>query len=301
MTAYDGAIKALVVEWSELLAQGRFADALTMFQVSEYSHSSIPTPEELAKLIAGYGWPEPYPSGEIFTLTPLLSRPDAEEVIRTWIQIDRDNQYGPEGFQGWIRYDLPLNGKRSFLTANFRLESVGADRMTLRFDALRVDWYEITLKYAKRTWDHESRLSSLPAEWQRELAALHRLESNVFNGAYLQFLSNCGRESYSYASRALKRIGALRTAAIVDLCQALVDEHFDCEGKSEDLAQLLPNPILGRDGQTIKEAGSVLPEPVIARIYELSFEIMNFPDDWSRLGFIHYRPYLEAERLSSGH
>jgi hypothetical protein len=272
-----------------------------MFPASDHSYSSIPTSEELEQLIAGYGRPEPYPSGELFAITPLLSRPDAEEVIRTWIQVDRDNQYGPEDFLGWVRYDVPLNGKRSFLTAKFRLECAGAERMTLKFPDIGVDWYEITLEYCKRTWAHDESLSSLPDDWQRELAALHRLESNVFNGAYLQFLSNCGRESYVYASQALKKIGAHKTGAIIDLCQSLVDEHFDCDAQGCDLNQLLPNPILGRDGKTIKEAGSVLPDTVLDRIYELSHEFMNFPNDWSRLGFIHYRPYLEGDRLGHGH
>ena len=41
----------------------------------------------------------------------------------------------------------------------------------------------------------------------------------------------------------------------------------------------------------------MLPQSVLERISELSYEFMNFPDDWPRLGFIHYRPYLESDRL----
>src|SRR5207245_11456193 len=100
-----------------------------------------------------------------------------------------------------------------------------------------VDWYDATTKYHKRTFPHECQLSSLPAEWQRELAALSRLEADVNNGAYLQFLSNWGRESYVYASQALKKIGARKMAAIIDRCQALVDEHFTSEGASHDQTQ----------------------------------------------------------------
>ena len=140
--------------------------------------------------------------------------------------------------------------------------------MTLKFPDIGVDWYEITGEYCKHTWAHDEKLSSLSDEWQRELAALHRLESNVFNGGILQFLSNCGREGYAYASQALKKIGALKTAAIIDLCLSLVDEHFDCDARSGDLNQLMPNPIIGRDGSVIKEAGSVLPETVLDRISE---------------------------------
>jgi Domain of unknown function (DUF4375) len=89
-----------------------------------------------------------------------------------------------------------------------------------------VDWYEATGKYHERTLAHDGHLASLPAEWQRELAALWRLEADVNNGAYLQFLSNWGRDSYEYASRALRKIGAHKMAAIVDRCQALCRRAF---------------------------------------------------------------------------
>jgi hypothetical protein len=79
-----------------------------------------------------------------------------------------------------------------------------------------MDWYEITGKYHQKAGGRA--LSSLPEEWQRELAAVWRLEADVNNGAYLQFLANWGRESYVYASQALKKIGAQKMGAIVDGC-----------------------------------------------------------------------------------
>ena len=156
-----------------------------------------------------------------------------------------------------------------------------------------MDWYEAAEKYDRQTWEQDGRLSSLPADWQRELAALWRLDRNVNNGAYLQFLVNCGRESYDYASRALKRMGARKTAEIIDTCQSLIDEHFLCEGKSGDeLAVLLPNQIISREGKTIKEPGSVLPESVRDRISELSYEYMNYPEDFGPLAEGYFRPHL---------
>jgi hypothetical protein len=151
-------------------------------------------------------------------------------------------------------------------------------------------------KYHERTFEHDGRLSSLPAKWQRELAALWRLEADVNNGAYLQFLRNWGRENYIYASQALKRIGACQMADIIDRCQALVDEHFGSEEKSPDeLGQLLPNAVIDCQGKLIKDAGSVLPEPVVARIHELSYDFMGYPDDIARLGLKYYRPHIEAD------
>src|SRR5687767_8604146 len=59
-----------------------------------------------------------------------------------------------------------------------------------------MDWYEVTSRYHQRTLAHDAELSSLPEVWQRELAALWRLEADVNNGAYLQFLTNWRRENY---------------------------------------------------------------------------------------------------------
>ena len=159
-----------------------------------------------------------------------------------------------------------------------------------------VDWYNATEKYHMRTFPHEARLSSLPADWQRELAALWRLEADVNNGACLQVLENWGRESYVYASQALKKIGARKMADIVDRRQSLVDEHFEPEGKSLDvLRRLLPNPVIDSDGTLIKDVGSVLPDPIVERINELSYEFMKYPDDLSKLGLQYYRSNIEDD------
>jgi hypothetical protein len=158
-------------------------------------------------------------------------------------------------------------------------------------------WYDITSKYHEQTFPNDGQLDSLSFEWQRELAALWRLEADVNNGAYLQFLVNWGRGNYVYASRALKKIGALKMAAIIDQCQALVDEHFDCEGKSRDqLGALTPEKVINVDtNKVVKAAGSILPEPVTARILELSYEFMDYPDDVATLGLSYYRSHLEGD------
>ncbi len=156
-----------------------------------------------------------------------------------------------------------------------------------------MNWFDICGVPHERTFAHDCRLSSLPNEWERELAALWRVETDVFNGAYLQFLTNWGQESYLYSSRALNKIGARKKADIVDRCQALVDEHFDWKGKSNaELLKLLPNAVLDSEGKQRKAPGSVLPEAVVARIYELSYEYMNCPDDVEQLARKYYRSHI---------
>jgi hypothetical protein len=159
-----------------------------------------------------------------------------------------------------------------------------------------LDWAKVTGEYHKRTFHEDADLSSLPEVWQRELAALWRLEADVNNGAYIQFVTNWGRESYVYASEALKRIGARRMAQIVDQCQALLDEHFDFEKRTADeQIQLLPSQIIALDGGVQKETGSSLPRDVVDRIYELSYEFMDYPEDLAALGIAYYREDIEAD------
>jgi hypothetical protein len=140
-----------------------------------------------------------------------------------------------------------------------------------------MDWYDAGGMPHKQTFDHQCRLSSLPTEWQRELAALWRLEADVNNGAYLQFLRNWGRESYVHASQALKKIGAARMATIVEECQALVDEHW------------------GNRPLNYDEMRKTLPENVSQRILDLSYEFMDYPDDVAALGMTYYRPYITGD------
>ncbi len=159
-----------------------------------------------------------------------------------------------------------------------------------------MDWYDAAREYDQRTDAYGGRLDSLPAEWQRELVALMLVNQQVNNGGYLQFIVNCGRETYVYASRAFRAIGAKQMADIIDRCQALVDEHVSTEEMTDDeRRQLLPNPIIDLEGRTIKEAGSVLPEPILARLSELSYEFMDYPDNVADLAERHFRPLIDDD------
>jgi hypothetical protein len=131
-TSSDDEIKEAVVEWSELIAQKRFADALAMFPPAEPEM----TADELAKWIAGYGCPEPYPDGRTYELTSLRALPEFETIFRDRIDVDRENLYGldPAEYIGMVHYDdVPLNGRPSDLTARFHIKKLGEDRITLEF------------------------------------------------------------------------------------------------------------------------------------------------------------------------
>ena len=133
--ASDDDIRALVVEWSELLAQKRYQDALELFPASAESQAEW-TPQVLEAWIANYGSPEPIPGERLHELTSLIAREDAQDIIRNKINIDRENLYGlqPDTYLGMVHYhDVPLDGQRSDLTARFHIMKVDGDKLTLEF------------------------------------------------------------------------------------------------------------------------------------------------------------------------
>lgn len=149
LEASDEEIKALIVEWSELLAEKRFAEALAMF--ASGNRSITREPDALAKVIAGYGALEldhatlEYMLKEhevsCFEVTTLLGRPDRDELIRDKIKVDRAHLFGldPKRYLGMVHYhDVPLSGRRSDLTAQFRIKRVGSDMLTLEFQNIHV-------------------------------------------------------------------------------------------------------------------------------------------------------------------
>ena len=148
IAATDDEIRALVVEWSELLAQRRYSDALALLP-----HSTVEidwTPDLLEEAISTYG-----AIGEdkettdyflarhrvsSFEITTLLGRPDSAEIIGN-IDVDREHLFGLDSKQylGMVHYDqVPLSGFRSDLTAQFNLKRAGTDQLTLEFLNLHV-------------------------------------------------------------------------------------------------------------------------------------------------------------------
>lgn len=159
-----------------------------------------------------------------------------------------------------------------------------------------MDWLEVTNRYHERALACGGSLSALSEPWQRELAALWRLESEVNNGGYLQFVTNWDRDTYACALQGLQAIGAHRMAKLIAECQAIVDEHFDWDaGTAEQRHCLMPNKIIDTQGRVVKEAGSVLPENVLSRIYDLSYQFMDYPEDLATLGLRHYRSNIERD------
>ena len=109
----DQELLSVVDDWIDALVRGEYLAALTMVEHDPYYRW---TPALLEAVIAGYGLPEPHPSGTVFRVRPRNSAtggPPARNV-------DRDTGGAPQ-----IEHSLPLNGEWSDLSATFRVESRG--------------------------------------------------------------------------------------------------------------------------------------------------------------------------------
>jgi hypothetical protein len=136
-TATDEDIRRAVITWSELLADGRYAEALRVFLYSSESMGFEWTSAHLQDWISNYGCARAdYNSGEHRKVTSLFDQPNSEEYIRKAIKVDRENLYGldPEHYVGMVHYDdVPLDGEPSDLTARFNIKKIDQDRITLEF------------------------------------------------------------------------------------------------------------------------------------------------------------------------
>lgn len=147
--ATDFEIKNLVIEWTELLAEEKYAEALSLFPHSDKTHQW--TPKLLKDNITNYGVIDANPETLNFMLeeyevdkfiaTSILSRNDKDTIISNSIDVDRENLYGlpKEEYLGMVYFkDFPLSGYLSDLTAQFYIKKVEKNEMTLEFVDLHV-------------------------------------------------------------------------------------------------------------------------------------------------------------------
>jgi len=85
------------------------------------------------------------------------------------------------------------------------------------------------------------------SEEQQVFSAIWELESQVNNGGFLQYFQSTGGHTINVAPRALRAIGAARSADIVDRALAVVgaDGLPDDQASREQLIGALDEPSLG--------------------------------------------------------
>ena len=139
ITASQEEIRALVIEWNELLAQEKYKEALEMFLLAEISELDW-TPELLESDVYGYGCPgytreeaeKEFGSAD-YKVTSIWENPDREKIINS-IDISSDFAWMGKDDIAVIHYDkVPVNGEMSDLTARFFVRKVNDNEITLAF------------------------------------------------------------------------------------------------------------------------------------------------------------------------
>jgi hypothetical protein len=113
----DQAVRSAIERWVGLLVEQRFEEALAMLVPSEQW-----TPELLGNVIRNYGFVEPREDGRRFSVTAPAATPEGGDsrFEVTWLERPVRNRldFAPD-LLGHARYDLPLDGVWSDVTATF--------------------------------------------------------------------------------------------------------------------------------------------------------------------------------------
>lgn len=131
-------------------------------------------------------------------------------------------------------------------------------------------------------WDqrYEKAMAALQAaEWKldrlsatdQELVALWRMEADINNGGFMQFLCNWGDQTCQLALQALRKIGAVHMLDVLSRMRALID-RFEA---SPEVVQL--NDIYGAMTQAEQD-----------EMEALDHAFWDYPDPLSRLGLRWY-------------
>jgi hypothetical protein len=83
------------------------------------------------------------------------------------------------------------------------------------------EWDKLTEPALDKLISNHSKWSAL-TEREQELAALWKLEMDMYNGGFMQFFCNWGNEAYLLALRALTTIQATEAARIVQECHQVL-------------------------------------------------------------------------------
>ena len=131
LTCSDDEIRQLVVEWWELVAAGKFREALDLVP---HNDSEVTwTPKYLEVTIATHG-AGPRNTDPRVEAGSIFAQPDPQAIIRA-IQVDRDGfDEDDPAYLGIVHFDdVPLKERLSTMTARFDIMRVGPDRLTLVF------------------------------------------------------------------------------------------------------------------------------------------------------------------------
>ena len=138
VNAGESEIKKVLAEWTELMAQERYADALELIPYDHlhYYEDNEWTPELLESVVYGYGLAGCTREeilkdfGCLYKMTSLNDMAERDEILNS-IEISYDCKWFKGNDIAEIWYNVPLNGEQSDLTGRFLLRKLDGQHMTL--------------------------------------------------------------------------------------------------------------------------------------------------------------------------
>lgn len=145
VNASDAEIKAVLAEWTELMAQEQYAAALELipYDTMHLYEDNVWTPSLLESVVYGYGLAGRTKEdvladfGCLYKITSLKDMADSEKILDS-IEIHYDFKWFKGNDIAEIWYDVPLNGVQSDLTGRFILRKTDGQHMMLVFEDLHV-------------------------------------------------------------------------------------------------------------------------------------------------------------------
>ena len=142
--ASEDEIKFFIIEWNQLMAQEKYAEALNMIPYDIFYSEVNWTPELLKSVVYGYGIigmtreevEKEFGSAD-YKITSIYTSKDKQRIL-DGIDISYEYKWVKDGDLGVIYYDVPLNDEISDLTARFIIRKLDKKTITLVFMDLHV-------------------------------------------------------------------------------------------------------------------------------------------------------------------
>lgn len=94
-------------------------------------------------------------------------------------------------------------------------------------------WDALTAPCVRKLSQHQGHWEALGPD-EQNLAALWKLEADMYNGGFVQFFCNWGYECYGYATRGLAHIGARECLAIIEQAYQVI-QHLGDDDRLREL------------------------------------------------------------------
>ena len=135
LNATDEQLLMAVDHWIGLLAEERYEEAFKLLYLNSPLDDGW-SPDLIRALVQNYGISEPCRDGKVHRVTPIAQtsggRPNPCRMV---FRYDDDN--GAKGLEGYIHFDLPLDGEWSDVTASFDIWRI-EDKLVLHLEDMHV-------------------------------------------------------------------------------------------------------------------------------------------------------------------